>query len=45
MPVLDDVPESQVGEIVQSFVDEGKSEIRAEKLADGAWRITASAPG
>ena len=44
MSVLNDVPENQVGEIVQSFVEEGKNEVRAEKLANGAWRITVDGP-
>ena len=42
MPVLNNVPADEVGQIVQSFVDEGKEEVTAEETSPGEWKITAN---
>jgi hypothetical protein len=42
MVVINDIPASRVGEIVQSFVNEGKTDVRAERQSNGRWRISAS---
>jgi hypothetical protein len=45
MSEMKDVPETEVGEVVQSFVDEGKTTIRATRQDDDddvKWTIVAS---
>jgi len=41
---LKEVPEQFVGEVVQSFVDEGLVRVTCTKSADGTWTVTASSP-
>ena len=41
MPTVDDVPASDVGEVVQGFVDEGRTRIVVTRNADGTFRVDA----
>lgn len=39
---LNDVPASEVGEVVQEFVDGGSSDVQATAQGDGKWTVTAA---
>lgn len=39
---LRDIPPAKVGEVVQSFVDGGKTNITATRQGDGNWTVEAS---
>ena len=37
---IKNVPESEVGDVLQGFVDGGAAEVKAERQADGKWTVT-----
>lgn len=46
MPVekMNDVPSNMVGQVVQSFVDDGATRVEATRKPSGNWDITATKP-
>lgn len=39
---MDGVDREKVGSVVQSFVDDGYTEVYAQASADGSWTVTAT---